>query len=209
MNPIYLRGHVQRDDDGPGSPGDPITFVATTEGMKDDGLDLQMDRLDLDRYRANPVIGYGHRFGGRDNLPIGRATDIKIEEPALMLSTTFDQGDDFARVVERKIRDGFINAMSVGFDITNLDTKTGVPEGWELYEASVVPIPLDPDALAQVGRAAVRDLEGMLSEAEVILGLPPTEKDDGPTSTIEEASPSTPRLSQAERRLRLIDRQPA
>ena len=206
MNPIYLRGHVQREDSDSGSPGDPITFVATTQGIKEDGLDLQMDRLDLDRYRANPVIGYGHRFGGRDNLPIGRATDITIDEPALMISTTFDQDDDFAQVVERKVRDGFINAMSVGFDAWNIDRDTGVPEGWTLFEASVVPIPLDPDALAQVGRAAVRDLEGMLHDAETILGLPPTQKDDGPTTT---DGPTTPRLTQAERRLRLIDRQPA
>lgn len=214
MNPIYMRGHVQREDGDSGIPGDPITFVATTQGIKEDGLDLQMDRLDLDRFRANPVIGYGHRFGGRDNLPIGRASDITIDEAALMLSTTFDQDDDFALVVERKVRDGFINAMSVGFDAWNIDKDTGVPEGWALFEASVVPIPLDPDALAQVGRAAIRDLEGMLTEATDILGIevvpltPIPDEVDAVTALLE-APASTPRLTQAERRLRLIDRQPA
>lgn len=129
------------DDDGP------IPFVIATEGRKADGLDLQMDRLNLERYLGNPVIGYGHSYFGRDNLPIGRASDVEVDGPRLRANAHFDPDDDFAQTVERKYRSGFMNAVSVGFDLRSVDEQTGIPEEWELTEFSAVPIPLDPDAL--------------------------------------------------------------
>lgn len=189
MNPIYLRGHVDRQALDTRQPGDPIWFTATTEGMKGDGLNLKMDRLRLERYRSNPVIGYGHRFGGRDNLPIGRSLDIDVAPPALRLNVGFDQNDDFARLVEQKVVDGYLNAMSVGFDAWGIDNQTGIPEGWELFEASIVPIPLDPDALSEVGRAGIAEMEGMLATARSILDEPsPRAHGDTTTVTIEETS---------------------
>lgn len=164
MTTVYVRGEVIRTGRA-GKAGDPIGFVATTEGLKADGLNLMMDKLDLERFEANPVIGYGHNFYGRNNLPIGRAVDIEIDPPALRLSVAFDQADEFATTVEQKVRDRFLNAMSVGFDVQGVDNDTGIPKSWELFESSIVPIPLDPDALSEVGRAAVKDLEAMLTKA--------------------------------------------
>ena len=164
MTTIYRRAEVVRGKKR-GKPGEPIRFVATTEGVKADGLNLMMDKLDLHRFEANPVIGYGHNFFGRSNLPIGRAVDIEVDAPALRLSVAFDQADEFATTVEQKVRDRYLNAMSVGFDVNGVDEETGIPQSWELFESSIVPIPLDPDALSEVGRAAVKDLESMLDNA--------------------------------------------
>ena len=165
MRTEFLRSYVERADGDAigGEAGEPIWFVATTEGRKADGLDLQMDKLRLDRFEANPVIGYGHNYWGRDSLPIGRGVDIKVEAPALRIAVGFDQKDPFATTIEQKVRDGYLNAMSVGFDAWDID-ENGVPAAWELFESSVVPIPMDPDALAEVGRAAVRDFRGALDE---------------------------------------------
>lgn len=154
----YLRGYVERAD----SDGDqPIRFVAATEGRKADGLDLKMDNLDLTRFEANPVIMYGHEYFGRGSLPIGRATETKVDGGRLLATVEFDTGDEFAATVERKIRAGYLNAVSIGFDAHDVD-DAGVPARWELHETSVVPIPLDPHALADArdGRtiAHARDL---------------------------------------------------
>lgn len=173
----FLRGLVERDIvDGAigGDPGDPIWFVATNEGRQADGLDLQMDALRLDRFQANPVIGYGHSYWGRDSLPIGQAVDLEVESPALRLNVVFDQADEFAVNVERKVRDGFLRAMSIGFDAWDVDSN-GVPAAWELFESSIVPIPMDPDALAEVGRSAFRDFDQVMDLARKVFESDVTE----------------------------------
>lgn len=145
----YLRGYVQRaDGDGDG----PLRIVAATAGRKADGLDLQMDNVDLDRFNRNPVIMYGHQYFGRESLPIGRSDQTFVEGDALKMDVSFDQDDEFARKVEAKYRGGFLNAFSIGFDPHNIDDETGVPESWELFETSAVPLPMDPDAVVDDGR---------------------------------------------------------
>lgn len=171
MTKQFVRGYAERADDGsvPGDLGDPLWFVATTEGRKADGIDLQMDRLRLERFEANPVIGYGHNYWGRDSLPIGQAVDIDVDAPALRLQVQFDQDDEFAVRVEQKVRGRYLRAMSVGFDAWDID-ENGVPAAWELFESSIVPIPMDPEALAEVGRAAYRDLDAAMTQIAEALG---------------------------------------
>ncbi|WP_405930328.1 hypothetical protein [Streptomyces sp. NBC_00827] len=167
----YLRGYVQRadDDQGDDAAGKPLTIVAATEGRKGDGLNLTMKGAELGRFEANPVVGYGHSYWGRDGLPIGRSDDTRIDGERLLMDVVFDQGDEFARRVEEKYRGGFMNAFSIGFDVWNI-ADDGTPEGWELFEVSAVPLPMDPNAVVESGRdgqlALVRGLVGDRSDAE-------------------------------------------
>lgn len=152
----YTRAHVDRasldNKDGP------IRFVAATEGRKADGIDLRMAGADLVRFLANPVVLYGHRHGTREDLPIGRAVRVVVDGERLLIDVEFDRDDPFAAEVERKIRAGFMNAVSVGFGVTEWedgsDWRGGVAAGWEMHELSVVPVGLDADALAVAGRSA-------------------------------------------------------
>lgn len=161
----YMRGHVDRDitDDGL------LWFTAATEGVKGDGIDLRMDGAQLTRFRSNPVILFGHNAYGRANLPIGRAPEVKVEGNRLRMGVTFDQDDDFARTVERKIRNGFLNAVSIGFDVLSWENpsqnywKGGVATKWELFETSVVPIPMDDKAVVEAGRSDENLREQILS----------------------------------------------
>lgn len=169
-------GHVLRaDPDGDG----PIRFVAATEGRKADGLDLRMDSVDLERFLANPVIGYGHDYFGRESLPIGRAEDTFVDGSRLLMDVIFDSRDDFAATVERKVRQGFISAMSVGFKVDGVD-EHGVPDSWELFESSVVPIPLDAKALAESPRAALRQMRAYITRREAIAAHSTPTVDDEP-----------------------------
>lgn len=165
MRRFYLRGYALRAADAPDDG--PIPFVLATEGRKADGLDLRMDNLDLERYRANPVLGYGHSYWGRDSLPIGRVEDPHVEGDRLVGGLVFDREDEFAATVERKIRGRFLNAVSVGFDAHDIDSG-GVPARWELFETSVVPLPMDPDAVAADGRALARALGVDLRAGKVL-----------------------------------------
>lgn len=155
MNRGYIRGHCER-----GSAKDgPIRFVAATEGVKRDGIDLRMQGVELERFEANPVILFGHNSWGRENLPIGRASGVGVEGDALKMDIEFDQDDEFAVKVERKIRNGFLNAVSIGFDVRGWEKpgqnmwNGGVATKWELFETSVVPVPMDEKATVEAGRS--------------------------------------------------------
>lgn len=161
MSRLYLRGFAQRADEE--SDG-PLRFIVATEGKKADGLDLRMDGLDLDRFRANPVVMYGHDYWGREALPIGRAENLEIVDGQLLADTIFDLDDEFAAKVDRKYRGGFLNAVSVGFDIRAIDPETGVVDEWEMIEYSAVPVPLDPDAVVESGRARAVAMATALTE---------------------------------------------
>lgn len=140
---------------GAGRAGDPLRIVAATEGRKADGLDLRMDRARLGRYRANPVVLYGHRGHTREDLPIGRATEVWTDGPRLMADIVFDQTDEFAVRVESKYRAGILNAFSIGFDVSGVSPSSGVPDTWQLNEISAVVVPMDPSAVVAGGRELV------------------------------------------------------
>lgn len=162
---LYVPGAVDQralEVDGTG----PIPFIAATEGRKADGIDLRMDAADLSRYAANPVVMYGHQYYGRESLPIGRA-ETKIDGKRLLADVQFDLDDPFAATCDRKVRNMFLNAVSIGFEAHDIG-QDGVPERWELFEISLVPLPLDPDAVTDLsdGRelaiARMLGLGGML-----------------------------------------------
>jgi len=125
-----LREQTLNDEDGP------IRFVASTEGVKADGQNLLVDKWILSRYEKHPVVLYAHDFLGK-NLPIGTG-QAAVENRTLMIDVTFDSEDEFAMRVRRKTVKGMMGG-SVSWNSSK--------EGNELLEFSVVPIPLDPDAL--------------------------------------------------------------
>jgi hypothetical protein len=173
--PAYTRAYLVRDADAPGQPGDPIRFLAATEGQKGDGIDLRMSGARLERYLANPVVGYNHQYWGRDGLPIGRGEGTAVVGSQLFIDVVFDQDDDFAKRVEAKYRNGFLNAVSIGFSVWAWEDGKGsywlggVAQEWELTELSCVPVPMDPEAVAQGGRSAwARALEDPALDAAIV-----------------------------------------
>ena len=93
-----------------------LRFVAATEGTKGDGINLRMQGADLERFRKSPVIMWAHDYS---RPPIGRA-DVQVENGMLMADVTFDESDPFAADIARKYRDGFLSAVSVGFDFSSV-----------------------------------------------------------------------------------------
>lgn len=142
-----------------GDAGDgPLVFTASTAGVKRDGLDLRASGWRIDSFQRNPVILWAH---DRRALPIGRGS-ASVENDRLRIAVEFDQDDEFARQIEGKFRRGFLNGVSVGWRF--VDAEGGDLEWWrmtkeelrdeafyELTELSAVPVPSDPDALAERG----------------------------------------------------------
>lgn len=140
--------------------GAPLRVVMASEGRQADGIDLRMSGADLARFRANPVLGYGHSYWGRTNLPIGRVLPetISVDGDRVSGDLEFDAADEFARTVERKMRDGYLNAVSIGFEVLEWESENdnywrgGVATKWSMSELSVVPVPMDANALVTAGR---------------------------------------------------------
>ena len=173
---VHIRAFCERAADA--KPGSPISFVASTSDLARDGMTIDANGWKLDNYRASPVVLWSHDYMG-NRPPIGRADNVRVDGGKLMADITFDQGDPFARDVERKYREGFISAVSVGWD--TLEFKPDDPNqpgnggkvlSAELLDISAVNVPGDPKALIERQKRAYRDL-GEAVWAEVFRVLRP------------------------------------
>lgn len=141
-----------------------VTFVASTDTVDADG-DIVEQTFNLDRYLKNPVILYGHN---RRDLPIGTAKSVGLNENSnLEIRVRFasKEANPLAEQVFQLVKEGVLRSMSIGFrpgDI-RLEMRDGnevfVLSNNELFEASVVPIPSNPDALAKMKQKAAASAE--------------------------------------------------
>lgn len=145
--------------------GTPIRFIAATEGIKRDGLNLKMIGARLENYRRNPVMLWCHDYWSKP--PIGRVS-VEVEGDRLMADVTFDQSDPFAVAIEQKYRAGFLHAVSIGWETKVMNGRD--VEEWEMLDLSAVPVPGDPDALKERGKREITqlksELDSLLSEPE-------------------------------------------
>jgi len=150
----------------------------------DGGYDRYNDRLNvkgwqLDAYNANPVILVNH-----DDwmLSIGKGKAF-VDGDALMVEIEFDQDDELARRVEKKVEGGFMNAVSVRYLMHDYrDNERGGydSDAHELLEISIVTIPgnqravrakslkgVDVDALAAALAKALKSADEDEDEKEL------------------------------------------
>lgn len=115
-----------------------------------DGEVINVEGWDLEKYRKNPVVLFVHDH--RD-FPIGRAAWVKKQDDRLIAKIILHDKTEKARIAWELVRDGFLNAVSVGFlprssHLEKVDGKeVRIYEEVELLEISLVPVPANPDAL--------------------------------------------------------------
>lgn len=151
MEKNFLRAFISKGA-SEGSAGDPIRFVASTTGIKRDGMDLKAEDWFLDNFRKNPVFLWAHDYWG-NKLPLGRV-EAEVEGQQLMATVWFDQEDEFARAVENKYRKGFLHTVSVGWNFIEIEKRRVM----DLLDVSGVPVPGDPDALVVRQYEALKEL---------------------------------------------------
>lgn len=142
----------QVNDDGS------VRFRLTSKKVDRHGEVVLPDGIKLENFKSNPVVLFGHGF--RNDVPIGKIDpdSFKITSTYVDANIIFDEEgkDPFAEMIGDKVRNGFLNAGSIGFRpevVGNepvLPKQTGATiQEWELFEFSVVPIPSNADALAK------------------------------------------------------------
>ena len=138
-----------------GDEKDIVSFVASTSNADRYGDIINQNGWSLDKYRKNNIILLNHNAS---QLPIGRG-EVAIVDGKLMVDVEFDMGDALAAEVARKVKAGFMGAVSVGFNaisstprsMLNQDSPYYAPRGEffekaELLEISIVTIPANGEA---------------------------------------------------------------
>lgn len=131
--------------------------VGSTNVLDRMGDSIDQSGWSLKNFKKNPVILWGHNRK-EEMPPIGKATRVWVEDKGekaakLMFKVQFDLQDNFAAEIFRKIKDGFINTVSVGFQPVEWeDIGEGPFDGrkylkQELLELSFVPVPANPEAV--------------------------------------------------------------
>ncbi len=137
-----------------------------------DVLDRAGDRINQDGWilgnfkKLNPVILWGHNVR-EERPPIGKALKVWIDgkgtrKARLMFQVKFDLQDEFAAEIFRKVKDGFLNTVSVGFKPIEWEDLDGDSFfggrkflKQELLELSFVSVPANPQAV--VALKAMKD----------------------------------------------------
>lgn len=140
--------------------------VASTDTLDGHG-DIVEQSFNLKRYKKNPVVLWQHNAFGmfdgaraEDFLPVGRAEDVKVEGGKLTARIHIVQGDgpdSLAEKLWRRVQQGILRAVSIGFRPGKVTTEENKQTGKttlrladnELFEISVVAIPSNPDAVAK------------------------------------------------------------
>lgn len=153
---MYIRAFCDRSA---AKSGEPIPFVASTAGIARDGLVIEADAWQLDNYQRSPVVLWSHDYLGT-RPPIGRAEDVRVADGKLLCNIRFDTADPFAADIERKYREGFLNAVSVGWDTVEMAVSQQGNEPprvtkAELLDISAVNVPGDPNALMERQKRAL------------------------------------------------------
>lgn len=132
----------------------------------------------IDKYLANPVVQFGHDYS---IPPVGKTEKLTTDKDGNLIATI--RWDDsptnpLGQTVAAQFRDGFMSAVSVGFQPTRSTPRNKLApdhpaygakgmyfEGNQLLEISAVPVPANGEALALRGIGA-QQLKSILSVEE-------------------------------------------
>jgi len=148
-----------------------------TEQVARDGMVLDADGLNTRAFEKNPVVLWSHGTDPRrGDEPVGRAFNIREGGDGMLADVEFAE-DDFAQRIEQKVRNGFINAVSVGWRTEDIDRSGDAPTVTrsDMTEFSFVAVPADTDALVKERKqgddlrhriaALENELEGIRAQA--------------------------------------------
>lgn len=135
-----------------------MAFTISTASVDRDGDSIDAKGWQLDNYIKNPVVLWAHDYS---QLPVGKAVNIQATDKGLRAEVEFPPLGTypFADQVHDMVKNGFLNATSVGFapkeHMKAADRERGYDfKSQELLEFSIVPVPCNPEALAVRGVTA-------------------------------------------------------
>ncbi|NYD88906.1 prohead protease/major capsid protein fusion protein [Sphingomonas melonis] len=119
-------------------------------------LEISAEAIDLDRVAGGvcPLLDTHNQY--EVGAQIGRVTSVRFEGAQLIGTLQFDQTTT-GQEIEARVARGELRAISIGYRVTRWqitatddnDNETWRAVAWELLEASLVPVPADPNAVVR------------------------------------------------------------
>ena len=131
-------------------------FVMASANLNSYGFHLDMEKLDLARFKTNPVLLYNHKE------MVGRWSKLELKDGKLLGTPEFMDGDkeELAAKISKRVEDGFVRGASVGIKIKSINREGDKPVvAAEVVECSVVDVPSDASAITLYDENRVK-LEG-------------------------------------------------
>lgn len=186
--------------------------IASTETVDSYG-DIVKANWRLERYAANPIVLFGHNT--RDpSCVIGTASDVKVEGGALTARITLvgEEVNPEAERVFKLMKAGALRGISVGFLPHSYgwakvnDQEVFVLDDNELFEISVVSVPANPDALAQLHAKARQEYEAKSATPPAVEPEPTPEPAPSEPETKSDGEPTSdhPRAQLARLAMELV-----
>jgi len=144
------------------------TIQFMTEDVARDGMVLEADGLDTSAYEENPVVLWQHgRDPRRRAEPIAKTVDIQRNSDGY-LATIEWHPDDFSQRIKRKVKEGFLNAASVGWNTEDMARHESPPRITEsdMTEFSIVSVPADAGALVEQRAGDQGPVQSLLQRLE-------------------------------------------
>lgn len=143
-------------------------FVLSDESVNSYGLRVLTPGINLKRFRRNPVMYYNH---DRERGVIGKWVDLRVDGDKLIGTPVFDEDDEFATKIKRKVESGFIKSASIGVDNMKISKDKAVTS-CTLLECSICDIPSNGNAfMLYVDNKPIKD------EKEIIKFMHNTKKE--------------------------------
>lgn len=131
------------------------TFILHDESVNTYGFRMLTSGANLDEFRKNPVMLLNHNDY---SLPIGRWENIRIVGGKILADAVFDEKDERAAEVMRKVDNDFIRMASIGawppeeksdaYSLMLPGQRYPTVTKWTVGEASIVTIGANHNALA-------------------------------------------------------------
>lgn len=141
----------------------PLVVRMFTPGIVNrNGIQHAPGSMSTANFMENPVLLYNHNDS---RPPIGKVAQITKDGDKLNAELEFDKSDAFALEIERKMRQGYLNGVSIGYDVKEAKEMRGEEYddmlfpplevlSSDLIELSVTPTPANPSALTLRKEAA-------------------------------------------------------
>jgi HK97 family phage prohead protease len=154
-----------------------VTALISTGTVDRDKEVMLPKGADLEKYLKNPVVLWAHDY---HSPPIARTLWMKQGRKGIQAKAQFAPAEDnpMSEQVYQLYKKGYMNAFSVGFIIKDSHEPTPdeikkrpelaearkIISDWELLEFSAVPVPANPEALAQAIKIKEIELSSDLIE---------------------------------------------
>lgn len=151
-----------------------ITGMITTGAKDRDFEQMNPKGAVLTDYNKNRVVLWAHDYS---SMPIGKNLWIKRKGDGLVAKTQFasNKTNPFAEQVYNGFKEGILRAFSIGFvplKVTEHETKSDTDlrrtyDKYLLLEYSVVPVPSNPEALADNIKSIKEPIDLLLKALEI------------------------------------------